>query len=320
MYSVMLATMLTVGGATPDWGCRGCCGGCCGGCWGNAFSCYGCCGGCWGCYGCCGGCWGCYGCCGGCWGGCYGCWGGCYGASCYGCCGGCYGCWGGCYGCCGGCYGCYGCYGGWGGVVVAAAPAVGVPVVPVAPGTQSLPPPQKKDEKKSSLGNSAEVLLKAPLNVQLSLDGNVIPRTAAEQAFRTPALESGYGYTYTFKASVAREGRTVSYIKQVQVRAGEVSEADFTKLTTQGKDAAKVTVKLPSDARLYVDGVQCPLTSATRSFDTPDLDAGQRYYYTLKAEVVRDGVMSTKERRVTVEAGKQVTIEFNDLPVQTASR
>src|SRR5262249_27284084 len=74
MYSLVLATMLTTGAATPDWrfGCHGCCGGCCGGCWG-------CCGGCWGC---CGGCGGCYGCCGGCWGGCYG-WSS-----------GCYGCWG----------------------------------------------------------------------------------------------------------------------------------------------------------------------------------------------------------------------------------
>ncbi len=73
------------------------------------------------------------------------------------------------------------------------------------------------------------------------------------------------------------------------MRAGQTSAADFTKLTTQGKDAARVTVKLPADARLYVDGVPCPLTSATRSFDTPELDAGRSYYYTLKAEVVRDG-------------------------------
>jgi uncharacterized protein (TIGR03000 family) len=197
---------------------------------------------------------------------------------------------------------------------------VAPPVVPGTPVTPTLPTTPKKDEKKASLGNAAEVVLKAPLGVQLSVEGNAIPRTAAEQAFRTPDLEPGYGYTYTFKASVAREGKTVSYIKQVQVRAGEVSEADFTKLTTQGKDTATVTVKLPSDARLYVDGVQCPLTSSTRSFDTPDLNAGQRYYYTLKAEVVREGETRVATRRVTLEAGKQVTVEFKDLTVQTASR
>jgi uncharacterized protein (TIGR03000 family) len=104
------------------------------------------------------------------------------------------------------------------------------------------------------------------------------------------------------------------------VRAGESATADFTKLAAEGKDAAKITVKLPADARLYVDGTMCPLTSDLRSFTTPELDAGQKYYYTLKAEVVRGGETHSSRKRVIVEAGKDVTVEFGDLPVQTASR
>lgn len=290
MYSIVLATMLTTGAATPDWGCRGCCGGCCGGCWG-CHGCWGCCGGCWGCHGCWGGCYGCYGCCGGC----------------YGCCGGCWGCWG----CWGGCYGCYG--GGWA-VPVAVAPVATVPAAPV------LPAQPKKDEKKASLGNAAEVIVKAPLGVQLSVEDQSITRTAGEEAFRTPALEPGYSYTYTFKAAVVRNGKTTVYSKQVKVQAGESSVADFTRLIAAGKDAARVTVKLPADAQLYVEGVLCPLTTATRAFDTPELTAGQRYYYTLKAEVVRDGEKKAARKRVLVEAGKEITVEFKDLPVRTVSR
>ena len=292
MYSIVLATMLTTGTAAPEWfhGCHGCCGGC----WGCCGGCYGCCGGCWGCCG------GCYGCCGGCWG-------------CWGCCGGCYGCWGTCYGC-HGCYGCYGCYGSCYGAVVLAPPVV--PAVPAA--VPVLPAPPK--DKKSDLGNAAAVIVKAPADVQLSIDGRTISRTASEETFRTPELEPGYSYTYTFKAQVARNGKTVVYTKQVKVRAGQTSTADFTTLAREGKDTARVTVKLPADARLYVDGVLCPLKSATRSFNTPELDAGQRYFYMLRAEVVRDGVKRDAEQRVTVEAGKQVTVEFKDLPVQTVSR
>jgi uncharacterized protein (TIGR03000 family) len=304
MYSIVLATMLTTGAAAPDFGrgCHGCCGGC-----------YGCCGGCYGCWG------GCYGCCGGCYGCCGGCWGGCYG-----CCGGCYGCYGGysyggwgmaCYGCYGGWGGCYGCYGG-----VAVAPVAVAPGTTVAP-AQTLPAPQNKDEKKSYLGNAAEVVVKAPVDVQLSVDERVLPRTANQETFRTPELEAGYSYTYTFKARVVRDGKTVSYAKQVKVRAGQTSVADFTKLTSEGKDTAQVTVKLPAEARLYIDDVPCPLTSASRTFTTPDLNAGQSYYYTLKAEVVRGGGKpQTASQRVLVEAGKQVTVEFKDLMVKTASR
>ncbi|MGH7174273.1 MAG: TIGR03000 domain-containing protein [Gemmataceae bacterium] len=306
MYSIVLATMLTTGAAAPDFGhgCRGCCGGC-----------WGCCGGCWGC---CGGCYGCWGCCGGCWGCCGGCYGGWYssgwGVGCYG---SCYGCWGTCYGC-HGCYGCYGCYGNcYGGAAVVAAP---VPVVPVVPVTPTLPAPPPVKEKDASLGNAAAVIVKAPANVRLSVEGRAIARTANEETFRTPELEPGYSYTYTFKAQLLRNGKSVAYTKQVKVRAGQTSTADFTKWANEGKDAARVTVKLPADARLYVDGVLCPLKSATRSFNTPELDAGRRYHYTLKAEVVRDGKTRTDSQDVLVEAGKLVTVEFKDLPVRTVSR
>ena len=269
MYSIVLATMLTTGVAAPEWR-HGCCGGCCGGCYGCCGGCYGCCGGC---YGCCGGCYGCCGGCYGCCGGCYGCCGGCYGGWGVGCYGSCYGCWGTCYGC-HGCYGCFGCYGNcYGGVAL--APTVVAPVIPAQP---VLPAPQKKEEQKSSLGNAAAVIVKAPANVQLSVEGRTISRTSSEETFRTPELEPGYSYTYTFKAQVLRNGKSVAYTKQVKVRAGEISTADFTKLANEGKDVARVTVKLPSDARLYVDGVLCPLKSATRSFNTPELVAGQRVF------------------------------------------
>jgi len=175
-------------------------------------------------------------------------------------------------------------------------------------------------KKTVSLGNAANVVLKAPTDVRLSVEGQIIARTAAEETFRTPELEANASYTYTFKAEVVRAGKTVAFTKQVKVRAGQTSEADFTKLTTVGKDVARVTVKLPADARLYVDNVLCPLTSETRSFNTPELEAGRPYYYTLKAEFVHDGQTRPKTQRVVVEAGKQVTVEFKDTPVQAVSR
>jgi uncharacterized protein (TIGR03000 family) len=215
--------------------------------------------------------------------------------------------------------------------VIAAAPAVAAPVVaaPAAtvvpsssstPSTPTLPATPKKDEKQSNLGNAAAVVLKAPVDARLSVEGQTIQRTSAQATFRTPDLEPGSAYTYTFKVEVVRDGQPTAYTKQVKVRAGYVSEADFTKLAAEGKDAAQVTVKLPSDARLYVDDVLCPLTSATRRFNTPELQAGRSYYYNLKAEIVRDGEKRTATKRVVVEAGKEVTVEFKDLPVQSVSR
>jgi uncharacterized protein (TIGR03000 family) len=84
---------------------------------------------------------------------------------------------------------------------------------------------------------------------------------------------------------------------------------------------AHVVVKLPEDARLFVDDKDCPLTSATRSFDTPLLKPGQIYYYTVRAEVTRAGRPITESKRVTLRAGEESVVEFIDLGfVQTAER
>jgi uncharacterized protein (TIGR03000 family) len=68
-----------------------------------------------------------------------------------------------------------------------------------------------------------------------------------------------------------------------------------------------------------VDGVECPLATDTRAFDTPSLQPGQQFYYTVKAEVVRDGKPVSETRRVIFEAGKKIDVEFR-LPVETARR
>ncbi len=84
---------------------------------------------------------------------------------------------------------------------------------------------------------------------------------------------------------------------------------------------ARITVRLPADARLYVDNVVCPLTSGTRSFNTPALEPGRDFYYTLRAEVVRDGRTRRETQRVIVSSGREVSVAFRSFdPVATASR
>jgi uncharacterized protein (TIGR03000 family) len=74
---------------------------------------------------------------------------------------------------------------------------------------------------------------------------------------------------------------------------------------------ATVVVHLPENAKLYVDNVYCPLTSAVRSFDTPELPTGRKYYYTLKAELIHDGKPVTQTHKVLIAAGSKVKVDFN---------
>jgi uncharacterized protein (TIGR03000 family) len=322
MYSVVLAAMLTAGpAAAPSWGhgCNGCCGGynafssCCGGCCGG-YS-YSCCGGCCGGYS--------YSCCGGCYGGGYS-WGGCCGgySSCFGCCG--YSTWSSYYGCCGGWHSpsyssCWGsCYGGWhpvysygcgggccGGVIV--EPATTAPVMP------KLAEPKKE----ASAAAPATVVVRAPLDVHITVNGKPADRTEATQVFTTPTLDAGRTYSYEFRAEATRDGKTVTRTRKVIVKAGQESTADFSDLT-QADGPAHVIIAAPADARVTVDGVEIPATA--RSFNTPSLEAGRKYYYTVKATMTRDGRAVNDNQHVVLESGKDVKVEFKEPAVATAGK
>jgi uncharacterized protein (TIGR03000 family) len=175
--------------------------------------------------------------------------------------------------------------------------------------------------QKASLGSPATVVIKAPTDASVLVDGQPTQRSAAEETFTTPALEPGKPYQYDFEVKAVRDGKTVSRSTRVIVEAGKRSEVDFSDLDTGTSDVARVTVVGPAGAKLSVDGVETTLPTGERTFETPKLQTGRQYYYTVKAEVVRDGRSQTETQRVVVEAGKLTRVQFKDLgSVQAASR
>lgn len=76
---------------------------------------------------------------------------------------------------------------------------------------------------------------------------------------------------------------------------------------------AKLIVELPADAQLYVDDQLMKAASAQRTFHTPALEAGQTYYYILRAEVIRDGKPQRETKRVLVRAGEVSRASFPGL-------
>jgi uncharacterized protein (TIGR03000 family) len=242
--------------------------------------------GCYGCYGCSG----CYGCCGGVYVNAFSCHGcsGCYG--CYGCCGGC------CggyvvpvftysYGCCGGCCGgyaypvaTYGCCGGCAGA------GGGSGGMSAGGGTGS------------TGGSGGWGMKPVPPDYPGTKPGEKPSREQLEEQVR----------------------RMREMLKAME------KQLEGTKPTKPGTEEgistptpAHVVVNLPADAKLFVDGVACPLTSAQRAFDTPPLEPGRTYYYSIRAE----GRSLAETKRVTVRAGKETVVEFESkTAVTTASR
>ena len=98
-------------------------------------------------------------------------------------------------------------------------------------------------------------------------------------------------------------------------------QKDVNRLKKQTRPAsARLIVRVPGDAQLYVHGIFCPLTSDTRSFDTPELPPGRRYYYNLVVQLVRGGQVVQESRRVFFEAGEEVRVDFSQLGASTVRR
>lgn len=75
---------------------------------------------------------------------------------------------------------------------------------------------------------------------------------------------------------------------------------------------ATIVVNLPAEAKLTIDDAATRSTSSVRVFSTPTLENSKDYFYTLKAEIVRDGQTVTASKRVAVRAGEEtrVSLEF----------
>lgn len=85
-----------------------------------------------------------------------------------------------------------------------------------------------------------------------------------------------------------------------------------------GDKGGKVTVTLPTDARLLFNGVAANGTGGTRTFQTPPLHPGQSYQYELTAEVLRNGRVERATGTVIVRAGETASAILVPVPVPGA--
>jgi uncharacterized protein (TIGR03000 family) len=87
-----------------------------------------------------------------------------------------------------------------------------------------------------------------------------------------------------------------------------------------GLSVAKITVKLPKGATLFVNGGKNERTELVREFTTPTLTPGKAYQYTMRAEVTRNGLPEYQESKVDFKAGDALTVDFTSLAEPSADR
>ena len=246
--------------------------------WGAAPSCYGGCGGGWGC-----GCASAYVPCGGCYSGWYGC--GCRHRACSGCgCGwscGCDPCWSSC---------CGTSVASWGSPVVSGcgcggtmlAPAVAPVTGPLMPTPASTPTPAAEPAKQQSAAPAAPAVPPAA----------TAPVMPAEKS-ATPPL----GIPGAAPSALPNPG-------------GLNIRPDGTSTEPTTGDSGILTVWVPNEAKVTINGMLTKSTGSKRHFVSYGLRPGYTYKYVVKAEVVREGKVVKDEQTISLTAGEQGGVAF----------
>jgi uncharacterized protein (TIGR03000 family) len=74
---------------------------------------------------------------------------------------------------------------------------------------------------------------------------------------------------------------------------------------------ARLAIRAPADAQVWVDNYQVNQAGPVRELTTPPvLEPGKTYHYTVKAQWTDNGKTVVQERKVNVEAGQTSTVDF----------
>src|SRR5262249_17721710 len=94
---------------------------------------------------------------------------------------------------------------------------------------EQLGKPKKEDDEVRAPA-PARVLVKAPADVVLLVNGQRVARRSTEETYLTPALQPGQTYAYRFQPQVVRNGETITRSREITVRTGRRSVVDFSDL------------------------------------------------------------------------------------------
>ena len=76
---------------------------------------------------------------------------------------------------------------------------------------------------------------------------------------------------------------------------------------------ANISIEMPANAKVFVDGQFISGSGEKRQFHTPALPKGQAYFYDVKAEIEVNGKTEVEEKRVVLKAGDELKESFPKL-------
>lgn len=80
-----------------------------------------------------------------------------------------------------------------------------------------------------------------------------------------------------------------------------------------------IDLRVPAEAEVWFEGVRTGQTGPSRQFQSPPLEPGHSYTYKVRARWLEDGQEVDQTRKVKVQAGQQVWVDFTQPSEPTAA-
>ena len=82
-------------------------------------------------------------------------------------------------------------------------------------------------------------------------------------------------------------------------------------MTSVPANSAILNVSVPTEAKVFVNGLPTTSTGAARRYVSNGLEPGFNYTYELRAEMVRDGKTVTESKSIKLKAGESAELSFD---------
>lgn len=111
--------------------------------------------------------------------------------------------------------------------------------------------------------------------------------------YYTPSYSSTPTYTYSAPVS------------------GVVTTSAYTPAPALSPSRAYLSIQVPDDdAQVWINGVATTRMGLERTFESPDLEQGPLYSYTVRAKWTVNGKNMDETRKVSVQPGRQSSVDF----------
>ncbi len=200
------------------------------------------------------------------------------------------------------------------------APAQPAPKAAPAQPKSDAPADKGGDKSTSTATGSALLTVTVPEDAKVYVNNRLTKTPGTRRTYVSRGLVDGFDYTYEIRAEIERDGKTVTRSRVVNLRAGQRADVAIDFSQPQNEAETTLTVYVPEDAEVYLEGKKTSSRGKVRQFRTSMLKPGEKWEdYTVRVVWNRDGRKLTQERKITLEGGqvRELSFEFsNDVVAQ----